>query len=102
MEQILKAARLEKAELNEEELALINQQTLRPLAAEEVFTFRLAACDNQVDRDFERFTEETLAEMAERQHPLTAPYRGTPVQIPVGRMRPCWNWNKTDFEEELT
>ena len=66
MEQILKAARLEKAELNEEELAFINQQTLRPLAAEEVFTFRLAACDNQVDRDGERFTEATLAEMAER------------------------------------
>lgn len=66
MEQILKAARLERAELNEEELALINQQTLRPLSAEEVFTFRLAACDNQVDRDFERFTEETLGEMAER------------------------------------
>lgn len=66
MEQILKAARLEKAELNEEELALINQQTLRPLAPEEVFTFRLAACDNQVDRDFERFTETALEEMAEK------------------------------------
>ena len=66
MEQILKAARLEKAELNDEELALINRQTLRPLTAEEVFTFRLAACDNQVDRDYERFTEATLAEMAER------------------------------------
>lgn len=64
MEQILKAARLEKAELNEEELALINQQTLRPLGADEVFTFRLAACDNQVDRDFERFTEATLEELA--------------------------------------
>ena len=64
MEQILKAARLEKAELNEEELALINQQTLRPLGAGEVFTFRLAACDNQVDRDFERFTEATLEELA--------------------------------------
>ena len=64
MEQILKAARLEKAELNEEELALINQQTLRSLGAEEVFTFRLAACDNQVDRDFERFTDRALEELA--------------------------------------
>ena len=72
MEQILKAARLEKAELNEEELALINQQTLRPLGAEEVFTFRLAACDNQVDRDFERFTERTLEELARK-------YVGRPV-----------------------
>ena len=66
MDQIMKSARLEKAELNDEELALINAQTLRPMTAEEVFTFRLAACDNQVDRDFERFTEATLAEMAER------------------------------------
>ena len=72
MEQILKAARLEKAELNEEELALITQQTLRPLGAEEVFTFRLAACDNQVDRDFERFTEATLEELAQK-------YVGRPV-----------------------
>ena len=66
MEEILKEARLAKAELDEGELALINRQTLRPLAADEVFTFRLAACDNQVDRDHERFTEATLEELAER------------------------------------
>ena len=51
MEQILKEARLGRAELDEGELALVNAQTLRKLEAEEVFTFRLAACDNQVDRD---------------------------------------------------
>ena len=66
MEEILKEARLVKAELDEGELALINAQTLRPLAAGEVFTFRMAACDNQVDRDHERFTEATLEELAER------------------------------------
>ena len=66
MEEILTEARLIKAELDEGELALINAQTLRPLAAGEVFTFRMAACDNQVDRDYERFTEATLAELAER------------------------------------
>ena len=66
MEEILKEARLIKAELDEGELALINAQTLRPLAAGEVFTFRMAACDNQVDRDYERFTEATLEELAER------------------------------------
>ena len=66
MEEILKEARLVKAELDEGELALINVQTLRPLSADEVFTFRLAACDNQVDRDHERFTEATLEELAER------------------------------------
>lgn len=66
MEEILKEARLIKAELDEGDLALINAQTLRPLAAGEVFTFRMAACDNQVDRDHERFTEATLEELAER------------------------------------
>lgn len=37
-----------------------------------MFTFRLAACDNQVDRDFERFTEATLEELAQK-------YVGRPV-----------------------
>ena len=64
MEQILKQARLMKSVLDEGELALINAQSLRPLTAEEVFTFRLAACNNQVDRDCERFTESTLEGLA--------------------------------------
>ena len=34
------------------------------MTAEEVFTFRLAACDNQVDRDFERFTDAALEGLA--------------------------------------
>ena len=66
MEQIMKQARLLKSAMDEGELALINAQALRPLTAEEVFTFRLAACNNQVDRDIERFTEATLAGLAER------------------------------------
>ena len=65
MDRIFKEARLERAEINEEELALINAQALKPLKARDVFAFRLAACNNQVDRDQERFTEATLAEMAE-------------------------------------
>ena len=64
MEMIYKAARLTKAAAGERELALINAQALRPLKAEEVFCFRLAACDDQIDRDGERFTGETLAELA--------------------------------------
>lgn len=64
MNEILKAASVEKQAVSEGELALINRQSLRPLAAEEVFTFRLAACDNQPDRDYERFTDRTLDELA--------------------------------------
>lgn len=64
MEKILKAAQVRRQALDAAELALINRQSLRELAAEEVFTFRLAACDNQVDRDFERFTDRALEGLA--------------------------------------
>lgn len=64
MEKILKAAQVRRQALDAAELALINRQSLRELAEEEVFTFRLAACDNQVDRDYERFTDETLDGLA--------------------------------------
>lgn len=65
MEVFRKAANVQGALLPDAaELELINRQTLRPLAAEEVFIFRLAACDNQVDRDDERFTDKALEQMA--------------------------------------
>lgn len=64
MDKILKAAQVGRQALNGAELALINRQSLRELAAEEVFTFRLAACNNQVDRDCERFTDRTLDALA--------------------------------------
>ena len=64
MDRLLKSATVAKQAVGEAELALINAQTLRPLAAEEVFTFRLAACDDQTDRDYERFTAETLEGLA--------------------------------------
>lgn len=64
MEQILKAATVAKQLIDEDELALINRQTLRELSAEEVFTFRLAACDNQVDRDYEKFSDAALEGLA--------------------------------------
>lgn len=72
MDLIYKAARLEKQEAGEDALAKINRQTLRELSAEEVFTFSLAACDDQIDRDGERFTAETLEQLA-------ALYVGRPV-----------------------
>lgn len=64
MNELLKSASIEKQALGDGELSLINKQTLRPLTAAEVFTFRLAACNNQVDRDFEQFTDATLADLA--------------------------------------
>lgn len=52
-------------ELNAEELALINQHTLRELTADEVFAFKITACDNEIDRDGEAFTLATLQGLAQ-------------------------------------
>ena len=38
-----------------DDLALINRYTRRPFSEEEIYTFSVVLCDNEVDRDFERF-----------------------------------------------
>ena len=55
-----KAARLSAREVTEADLRAINKYALVPLKAEDVFTFKLALCDNEVDRDFERFSMKAL------------------------------------------
>ena len=50
--------------LDENELELINAMSRKTLTAEEVYTFAVRLCDNQVDRDGERFPVETLEELA--------------------------------------
>lgn len=49
---------------DEGELALINRFAKTGLKAEEVYAFSVKLCDNEVDRDFERFPVETLEELA--------------------------------------
>lgn len=46
------------------ELARINTLARRELGADEVYTFALRLCDNDIDRDFERFDDSTLDELA--------------------------------------
>lgn len=66
MEVLRKAASVQgQGQISGEDLELINRQTLRTLTADEVFVFRLAACDDQVDRDCERFTVGALEKLAE-------------------------------------
>lgn len=50
--------------LDDSDLSLINQYTLEKLEPEDVFTFSVILCDNDVDRDYERFTETALIELA--------------------------------------
>lgn len=47
------------------EMELINSYTRRQLSEEEVYVFSVVLCDNDVDRDFERFTVESLEKLSE-------------------------------------
>ena len=47
------------------ELEAINRFAKTPLAAEQVYTFTLRLCDNEVDRDFERFDGAALEALGE-------------------------------------
>lgn len=60
---IYKAASLGTQEVTDAELKAINKHTLEPLKAEDVFVFKAVLCDNEVDRDFERFTLKALQDL---------------------------------------
>lgn len=47
-----------------EELAAINRFAKTPMQAEDVYVFDMLLCDNDVDRDYERFTTKALEELA--------------------------------------
>lgn len=48
---------------DDRELDLINGYTRRKLSADEVYVFSVVLCDNDIDRDGERFTVEALFEL---------------------------------------
>ena len=52
-------------ETGKEEMELISSFARKKLSPEEVYTFSLVLCDNEIDRDFERFSEKTLRELGE-------------------------------------
>ena len=53
------------AEVSEEDLRLINALAKSELGAEEVYTFAVRLCDNEVDRDWERFSVSALEKLGE-------------------------------------
>ena len=59
-EQLLKNVTPDKSELD-----LINSYTRKPLSEEEVYVFSVVLCDNEIDRDYERFTVEALEKLSE-------------------------------------
>ena len=48
-----------------EEMAAINRLSRRNLRESEVFVFSVALCDNEIDRDFERFSADALYKLSE-------------------------------------
>lgn len=60
---IQKAASLSAQEVTADELKAINKLSLEPLTAEEVFTFKAVLCDNEIDRQFERFSLKALQDL---------------------------------------
>ena len=51
--------------LPQDELALINKYTRREMTADELYTFSVVLCDNEIDRDFERFSIDALHTLSE-------------------------------------
>lgn len=56
---------IKSSALNDGEIKLINSYTRRELSEDEVYVFSVVLCDNDVDRDFERFTVESLEKLSE-------------------------------------
>lgn len=52
-------------EINSEALEKINKFTRRELTADEVFCFNVTLCDNEIDRDNEKFSKASLEKLAE-------------------------------------
>ena len=60
-----KEQKAETSAVSEKELELINSYARRQLSADEVYVFSVVLCDNEVDRDFERFTVDSLKKLGE-------------------------------------
>lgn len=58
-----KGFRVKKAD-SAADIALINQFAVKELSPDDVYCFSLVLCDNDVDRDTERFTDQTLERLA--------------------------------------
>lgn len=52
-------------EISAEDMEAINRFSKATLTADEVFTFDILLCDNEIDRDYERFTVDALYKLQE-------------------------------------
>ncbi len=76
--------------ISDEELELINKYTRKNLTQDDVYTFSVVLCDNDIDRDHEYFTGETLEKMAEMFVGVTGIYDHDPTaKNQVARIYSC-------------
>lgn len=61
---IIKEAKASGLKLDDKQLELINKLSIKPLTADEVYVFKVAMCDNEIDRDFEVFPTASLKTLA--------------------------------------
>ena len=59
-----KSAQIQGLEIGPSDLAQINQYSLSPLSADEVFAFKVSMAGNEIDRDYEVFPRMTLSKLA--------------------------------------
>lgn len=64
VKQFVKGGRLKSLSVEDWDMERINAIALEPLDKSQVYTFEVIACDNDIDRDFERFDEDALKQMA--------------------------------------
>ena len=64
MNKFCKSESISAHSVTDEELKLINAQSRRKLTADEVYTFNIVLCDNNVDRDNEMFSVNALNKLA--------------------------------------
>lgn len=69
---------VEQGAVTENQLELINQYTRRALTLEEVFVFSIILCDNEIDRDLERFPTESLEKLGDLFLGMTGVFDHTP------------------------
>ena len=51
--------------ISEKELEMINKLTRRTFEEDEIYSFSVVLCDNDIDRDFDRFSDSALAKLSE-------------------------------------
>lgn len=89
----MKQAMIEKnaPAVTEEELLEIAQYSRRPLSAEEVYTFTVVLCDNELDRDYECFPNESLEKLAQLFRGKTGIFDHDPKgEKQTARIYRCW------------